>query len=439
MSESKGSFIKQSIWMIAATLAGGVGMVLVHMVINRLGNAAIYAQFKALLAIFYIVGAPQAGIWNLFAQRTAMAVTPEQTGEVGRAAREFTRAIFLAMGLFAVVLWLYGGGFAKALNLSSSAALWATWGLTMATLFAAIVRGLLQGGQNFKGLGWVSILDGLGRVVAVAVILRVFAGQAAGAVVGALVGNLAAIAVGLWASKAFWRRSEASFSWRPWLGGFLPFMFAGAALQTLSQFDNVFLQASIPKPWETDLGQRYSLGSQVGFGLTQFTVPLALVMFPKIARGAAKSEDSGALKMTLFGTLALGGLAALACTIMPWLPVKILSWKTPTELSAPLVPWFVWGMLAYTLGNVLIGDRLARGDYRCVPWIAIVAVGYAGTLYLLRDRFLAGAPAEAFGRVVRTMFGFNLLMLGVAIVFSRLGSAGATAPAQPEPSPAAGR
>lgn len=439
MSESKESFIKQSIWMVAATLAGGVGMVLVHMVVNRLGTPAIYAQFKALLAIFYLVGAPQAGIWNLFAQRTAMALTPAQSGEVGRAAREFTRMIFLGMGLVAIALWLFGDRFVEVLKLPTAAALWATWGLTLATLFAAILRGLLQGGQNFNGLGWVAILDGLGRVLAVAVIIKVFAGQAAGAVTGALIGNLAAITVGLWASRNLWRPTGGSFSWAPWLRGFLPFMFTGAAFQALSQFDNLFLQAAIPKPWETELGSRYSLGNQVGFGLTQFTVPLALVMFPKIARGAAKSENSGALKMTLIGTLLMGGLAALVCTIVPWLPVKILAWTTPTELSAPLVPWFVWGMLAYTLGNVLVGDRLARGDFRCVPWVVLVAILYATTLCVMRDRFLAGAPAEAFGRVVRTMFGFNLLMLGVAVVFSRLGSAGATAPAQPEPSPAAGR
>lgn len=426
--------------MVAATLAGGVGMVLVHMVVNRLGTPAIYAQFKALLAIFYLVGAPQAGIWNLFAQRTATALTPAQAGEVGNAARAFTRAIFWGMGVVAVVLWLAGGRLVEILKLPTSAALWATWGLTLATLFAAILRGLLQGSQNFNGLGWVAILDGLGRVAAVALIVGLLAGGAAGAITGALAGNIAAIIMGLWASKSLWRPAGGTFSWGPWMRGFLPFMFTGAAVQALSQFDNLFLQAAVPnEEWVAELGARYSPGQQIGFGLTQFTVPLALVMFPKIARGAAKSENSSALKMTLIGTLVMGGLAALVCTIVPWLPVKILASKTPTELSAPLVPWFVWGMLAYTTGNVLLSDRLARGDFRCVPWLVAVAVLYAGTLCVFREQLMAGVPAEAFRRVVQVMFGFNVLLLGVGLVFSRLGSAGATAPATPVPSPAAGR
>ena len=436
MSESKSTFLKQGAWMVAATLAGGVGMTLVHVVVGR--RPEVYAQFKSLLAIFYVVGAAQGGLWNLFAQKTASALTPASRSEVLAGVRRTCLWILGLMALLGAALAATGDGLATVLKLPSTLALWATWGLILATLLAALIRGLLQGGQDFAGLGMVSIFDGLGRFGAVAVILVWLGGGSAGAVTGALLGNVAAIGVGLWALRA-WRSVPTSGTAGAVPTGFWPLFFSAAALQAMGQFDNVFLQSVVPASWVEGLGQRYSPGAQIGFALTQFTVPLALVMFPKIVRGAAEGSGSNALKITLVSTLVLGGLAALGCTFLPWLPVKILFSKVPTELSAPLVPWFAWGMLAYTLANVLLSDRIARSDFRFVPWVVLLAGTYAGALFLLKDRILAGAPETAFRTVVQVLVGANVGLLLLAVVFSRLGRERSSATAPNAATPKAAR
>jgi peptidoglycan biosynthesis protein MviN/MurJ (putative lipid II flippase) len=140
------------------------------------------------------------------------------------------------------------------------------------------------------------------------------------------------------------------------------------------QYDNMFWQAAIPaadlSAW--NLGARYSPAQTVGFGLTQFTVPLALVMMPRLARSAAMGEASNSLKLTVLCTAAMGGGAALACTILPRLPLQVMFFNKPENwAAAPLVPWFAWAMTFFTLANVFLNDLFARRRFGVVAVIVV--------------------------------------------------------------------
>jgi hypothetical protein len=432
MSESRSRFLKQSLWMIAATLGGGAGMALVHGSVSKLGGAQVYFQFKSLMAIFYVVGAAQGALWTLTARQTATALTHDAIQATRDRLKRSAGTVLLVMTLVGLALIPSGPTLAGRLKLSSVLPLWITWGLILASLLAALQRGILQGRQDFAGLGAMSIADGLGRFASVAVILTVLGGSAAGAIGGALTGTLIAMAVGFRALRPWSVENPGgSASSGPSTpaatgatGGFWPLVLGAAALQALSQLDNLFLQAAVPEAWQKEVGSRYSPGAQIGFALSQFTVPLALVMFPKVARSAAGGDGHQAFRWTLIATASLGGLAALGCTLLPWLPVKILLPGIPTELSAPLVPWFVWGMLAFTLANVLFSDRMAHGDFRFVPGALVLAALYATSLWGFQDSLLRGTPAEGLQGVVLRLVVFNVALLVWAVAISVLGRRG---------------
>jgi hypothetical protein len=432
MSESRSRFLKQSLWMIAATLGGGAGMALVHGSVSKLGGAQVYFQFKSLMAIFYVVGAAQGALWTLTARQTATALTHDAIQATRDRLKRSAGTVLLVMTLVGLALIPSGPTLAGRLKLTSVLPLWITWGLILASLLAALQRGTLQGRQDFAGLGAMSIADGLGRFASVAVILTVLGGSAAGAIGGALTGTLIAMAVGFRALRPWSVENPGgSASSGPSTpaatgatGGFWPLVLGAAALQALSQLDNLFLQAAVPEAWQKEVGSRYSPGAQIGFALSQFTVPLALVMFPKVARSAAGGDGHQAFRWTLIATASLGGLAALGCTLLPWLPVKILLPGIPTELSAPLVPWFVWGMLAFTLANVLFSDRMAHGDFRFVPGALVLAALYATSLWGFQDSLLRGTPAEGLQGVVLRLVVFNVALLVWAVAISVLGRRG---------------
>ncbi|MEY4689832.1 MAG: hypothetical protein RIT19_157 [Verrucomicrobiota bacterium] len=422
-SESKSRFLKQSLWMIAATIGGGLGMALVHGSVSKLGGGQVYLQFKSLLAIFYVVGAAQGALWTLAARQTAMALTPDAVDAARDRLKRIAGIVLWAMVGTGVALIPGGPALSAHLKLTSVLPLWITWGLILASLLAALQRGILQGRQDFAGLGLMSIADGLGRFASVVAILTWIGGGASGAIGGALAGTLIAMAAGFRALRPATPAPTETRGPTPQASGdqgdgFWWLFLGAAALQGLGQLDNLFLQSAIPEHWQEEVGSRYSPGAQIGFALSQFTVPLALVMFPKVARSTAGGDGDQAFRWTLLATMILGGLAALGCTLLPWLPVKILLPGIPTELSAPLVPWFVWGMLAFTLANVFFSDRMAHRDFRFVPGALALALLYGWSLWGFREALLQGTPAEGLQRVVQRLVIFNIALLLWAVIVS---------------------
>ena len=60
--EARG-FMRHGAWMVAASLTGGVAMMLVHSWVSRRCGGPAYAEFKTLLSTFYGVAAVGGGLW----------------------------------------------------------------------------------------------------------------------------------------------------------------------------------------------------------------------------------------------------------------------------------------------------------------------------------------------------------------------------------------
>ena len=184
----------------------------------------------------------------------------------------------------------------------------------------------------------------------------------------------------------------------------------------LSTADVVYVQSVFPK----DQSPYYVPGAMIGFAMLQFTLPLAMVMFPKIVNSVARAQKTDALKLSLLATATMGGLAAVAATVLPKLPLQILYFTNDKFwVMAPLVPWFAWCMLVLTLVNVLVSNLLARERYAIVPWLVVIVAAYLATLFGLKEHFLQMERDAAFRLIVQVLTGYNLLALGVSLWFSR--------------------
>ena len=152
----------------------------------------------------------------------------------------------------------------------------------------------------------------------------------------------------------------------------------------------------------------YAAAGMIGRALVFFTIPLTYVMFPKIVHSAARADKTSVLGQALGATALLGGLAALGCTVVPWLPLRLV-YDRSFLVIAPLVPWFAWCMLPLTLANVLINNLMARARYEAVPWLVVVATGYAAALMTFNG---------TFETVVKTLGVFGLILLSVSAWFT---------------------
>ena len=416
-AESGRNFFKQAGWMVGANLGCGVLMMAVHPLVNKAGvmTAAEYGVFATLLKVFLLLGVPAAGLQAVFALQTATAKDTAAQAELAATVRAVLRGTF---GVWLVVLavGLIGNdAICATLKISNPAALWATLGLGLTSLWLPILRGVLQGRQDFAGLGWTLVIDGVGRISAVVVLVIFLQGQAAGAMAASLLSQLAAVALAWWVTRGVRAVPGGQFAAQQWLARVLPLTCGMGAVVIVSTADAVFVQSQFPK----ELTGLYLAGNVVGYGLGQFTLPIAAVMFPKIAGGQAGGADT-ALRHTLLGTAVLGGAVATVCSLLPSLPLRIMYFRDPDRFlpAAPLVPWFVWSILFLVLGNVLVQNLLARERFAIVPWLVGIAMAFLGGLAWVQPQLAGLEPLVAFRHVLQVLAVACVALLATAVYFT---------------------
>jgi len=447
------AFFRQSGWLLIATTAGGAFMWLVHIpAIARLPQAE-YGVFLALLQVMNLMLIPAIGLQTVFAQQAAGAVSPLEQRQLAWTVRRVltgVAAIWLAM---LALIFLVREPILTSMKIGNPAALWLTVASGLAMLWWPILQGVLQGRQDFLWLGWLQVINGCGRFLAVLVLVVALGAWAAGAMTAALIGFWLTVAVAAWRSRTTWLAAGQALPWRHWLRRVVPLTLGLGAAQFMMAADQVVVQNVF------ELTGPYGAAGMIGRALMFFTGPMVAVMFPKVAAAAARSERTNVLAQALGATALLGGAGALACTLFPELPLRIV--RADKYLAiAPLVPWFAWCMLPLTLSNVLISNLLARQRTAAVPWLVAIAATYGLALWwrahsvypaaalkgfaaattlpgvfapisssvtsaLLQARQLAAFPA-----VVATLGVFSVLLLAVTAFFTwRLPGPAARSPA----------
>ena len=204
-------------------------------------------------------------------------------------------------------------------------------------------------------------------------------------------------------------------NWRPWLRRAVPLTLGFGSIQFMSNADVIYVQSVFSKE-QTPF---YAPAAMIGLALLTFSGPMSSVMFPKIVRSAALTQDTRALRLALGATALLCGVSALACTILPWLPVRIIYFSRPEYWSAtPLVPWFAWALVPLILANVLLSNLLARERFAVVPWTLLIVLAYGATLLVLKPRLLQLDAMAAFRTVVQTLGCFSLLLFALTVLFT---------------------
>jgi O-antigen/teichoic acid export membrane protein len=411
--DGKATFFKQSGWMVVATTLSGVFLVMVYPILSRLGEEL--SIYFSLLRLFMVLAMAAAGLQIVMAQDAAAAVTSEGQARLAATARAVGFAVVIAWLVILSACLLLQDQIIASLKISHRPALWVTMGLVLTQLLLPFAQGLLQGSQNFAWLGWSILLNGLGRFVAIAVLILIFKGRSTAALLGALIGLGAAVLVGLWPSRHLFRPTSAKFHWTPWLRRVLPLSAGTSSILFMINADMLFVQNYFLKS-QSDY---YAAVAMVGVGLVTFTTPMAAVMFPKLVASHAKGQRSDSFILALIGTLVLGMVAALVCTLLPSLPLRIMFFNKPEFwASAQLVPWFMWCMLPMTLANVLIADLLAKQRFQVVFWAVLAAICYGISI----DYYLSAVPKAdhftAFKGVIFRLGVFSSFLLAVSAAYN---------------------
>jgi len=408
---AKQSFFRQSSWMMGTSVAAGAFMFAVHFFSDKVGKDE-YGIFGTLLSMLANISIPGLGLQMVFAQQAAAALTDSQH-------RRLT-ATMRGVLLWTFIIWLGTATAAAVFHRQildtlhiNTAALIVTVALAWITMWKPVFYGVLQGTQNFFWMGWAAILAGVGRLSAVAVIVSVLGGRAAGMMTGALIGELVAVGIGIWRTQADWSGPSERVDWKPWLGKVVPLTLGFGAFQFMFMIDPMFVAAFFDK---NQTGGYVAAGT-LSRALVLFTGPIAAVMFPKIVRSMAASQETNMLRVTLLTTAVLAGLGAIFVGYILPFALKLF-FKGAFIAGIPLLPPFAASMAVLTVANVLINNLMARGKFAVVPALIFVVGAYALTLLKFHI---------SIEQVIYTLGGFSVLLTIVALFYTWRAGRGAAA------------
>ena len=394
-------FFRQSGWLMIANIVGGAMTFGVHFLNKRIPDAE-YSIFGMLLMVTAVL--PTMPLQMVFAQQTASALATGRERQVAgmiRLAWLWLLALWLAG---AAGIWMCQGWIVNHWELGSPVALWITMFTVLFSLLTPMLAGVLQGCQDFFWLGWSNILGGACRLGGAAVLVLAFGMGAAGMMTGALVGMLIGVIIGVSQTRGLWSLKRESFDGKNLLKQIVPLSLGFGACQFMFTSDTIFAKAH----FTGDEMAPYVAAGTLSRGLLWLVLPLAAVMFPKLVHSHAKAEKNNLLGIVLAGTAVLAVCGGFGLWLVGPLVIKVV-FKTAWMGSAiALLPWYAAAMVPLALANVLANDLLARGRFRAVPFMVLLAIAYGfGLPYVLTHY------PKKLEHVLQTLAAANFLLLCV--------------------------
>ena len=387
-----------------ANIAAGAFMWAVHFLSKRIPPAE-YGVLGTLLAVTMVV--PMLPLQMVFAQQTAVALATDRRAQLARMIRRSWLAMFLVWLVAAGVLAGFHRQLIDSWQLPNPAAFWVTLVALLGAILLPMLWGVLQGKQDFLSLGISMILNGFGRLVAAAVIVLALGGYAAGIMTGCVIGFVTGCLCGVYATRDLWRGAGEPFNRRELLRQVIPLALGFGACQMLFTADTMFVKA-----WFTGEETAYYVAAgTLSRALMWLVLPLAAVMFPKIVHSSATSRKTDLLGVTLLGTAVLAVCGALGLWLLGPFVVWLVYTPSYVEPANALLPWYAGAIVPIALANVLINNLLAKGDYRPVPWLVLLATGFVVALNLAHATLI---------QVLQVLAGANVIFLLLCIGFTWL-------------------
>jgi len=365
---------------------------------------------------------PALPLQMMFCQQTASVIDSNAREELAATMRGMTLFMFGLWLMMLISSMVFHRKLTLTLQVENPTVIWCGLLAALPLLILPVYLGAVQGKEDFPAFGFSVILNGFGRFIAVGIMVFFIGLKAGGAMLGVSLGSGSALLLAMVRSRDCWKRKRRPVDWKKWFGRLVPLALGLGSSQAMLAIDVILVRANFDKEW-TGL---YGAAGMFGRGIVLFLAPLIWVMFPKIVKQHATRQPSDVLKQTFLFTAAAGIGMAATLTIFAWSSPTIINWllvheALPSSVVAwlsermdgikvifSLLPMFVWTMLPLTAANIFINDLLAKGQFNAGPFLFMVPVVYAVVLNF------TGTTA---GRILATLFAFNLVLLGVACFF----------------------
>jgi hypothetical protein len=374
MRKDKDGLFKHSLILFAATQLANASNLLFHIAMGRGLPKDEYSSLAALLNLMLIIGTPLEALRTAVAHFAARVVAAGQPGALGVLLRSWGWKM-IAVGLAVTAAAFVGRGFImEYLHLSSHWSVIITSVTLIGILLIPPLAGALQGLQAF---GWMAAsLQGLSVLrLAVGALLVWFVSRTAlSGIVAQFVGVYAAVACGVLGLFRILRHEARAEVSTAYVGGYLLRSFVVlAAFAVLMNIDIILVRHYL-----TEESKLFARAATIARTIIFLPMPIALAMFPKVvSTGGVTSESRRTLLKALAMVALIIGGGALACTLIPQVPLVIMYNEHSAEANH-LVRITLWAMAPLGITYLLMNFELAQHRFTVAPVLLCCAAAYVG-------------------------------------------------------------
>ncbi len=399
------AFFRQSGWMMMASIFGGFMSFGVH-ILNRWVPEGGYGEFGVMVMV--ITCLPAIPLQMVFAQQTAATLVEGRERQLSGMIRRAWVATFLIWLVALVLLIIFQHKIVEGWQLKGSTILFVDIGAVLAAIWLPLFSGVMQGRQDFFWYGWSLILGGVTRFAGAAVLVILFHAGGTGMLMGALVGVGCSGVVVIWRTRDLWKLKPEPFNSKELLVQITPLVFAFGVCQFLFSSDTMFAKAH----FDPISMNHYVAAGTLARALLWLVMPLAAVMFPKLVQSSAKKEKSNLLAIVIGGTAILAIFGAIGLCIFGPFVVHII-FKGDVSETVSLLPWYAVAMIPLALANVMVNDLMARKQFKVVPLMLALAIGYGFTQPYMINHYPGRMTI-----ILQTLGAFTLALFLICAWFS---------------------
>lgn len=372
----------QSGFLAVAMIAAGSFDYAVNILTGRRLVPMEFSVFVTVTAILQVMVQATNVIRNVVAFYTAEStVSTDASARVGMVLRRSWHWAWRWGMIATVALALAGPVLARFLRIDSPWPLWAAALALLLLFLRPVTDGTLQGVQHFWGLGWVQILQSIGRLAFTALLIGL-GGQAAGVILALPLGSTLALALALLLLRSYFRAPPSTMP-RPISRKYALTTLAGLlAFALMVNVDPILVR----RLFGDAIAEAYA--PIVTLGKMNLFIPLGigLVLFPKATQRQAAGRDSRPVL-----------LLALAATLLPGLALTLLYWIVPGRIvhtifgeayAAPGVVLALVGLATtlYAGVNIWLNYALSLERHSYIYALAAIVAGQIGAMLLFHAR-----------------------------------------------------
>jgi O-antigen/teichoic acid export membrane protein len=361
----KDRLARQSGVMFIATTVAGVLSYIYQVYMGRALGPEQYGVFGALFAIFYMIMVTSQTLSTTSARFVSKFIGEGK--EIGFfLLGSLKRMAFLGL-IVSILFFALSGEIASLLKIHDSRPVMILALILFLTWIQPINGGALRGLQRFKALGFVSVSNAFFKLI-FGILLVAFGLGVSGALFGVVIGLFLATLISFFFLAPYFKRNnphDPGFDYSSFYTYSAPVLLAMFCFSVPANLDVVLAKYFLSA---RDAGL-YTSASVLGKIIFFFPAAIYVVMFPMIAEGHARGENTiGILRKSLAYTAFLSGSVALGYLLFPQLVVKLFGLSYASAL--PLVAPYALAMFFFSLTVIVLNYHLAIKNLRYITLFA---------------------------------------------------------------------